>query len=131
MDAGFIKRVYKTSVAVWLFTLLMCGVYNSVPMAIGVTVGFGISLCSLMLLERLVMRLFVPQMAGKPKKALRRLLVVAMLKYGVIGIVLWVSLSLIGANPIGLIIGIGIPSAVIFLKALGKVITFGSETGRR
>lgn len=131
MDIGFIKRVYGTSVGVWLFVLLWCTALRSVGGAIGVTVGFGVSIGSLMLLERLVRVLFSPERAGQPKRTVRKLVAVAALKYAVIGLILWASLRSGWASPIGLAIGIGLPQAVIFLKALGIALSFGPEPNRR
>lgn len=131
MDIAFLKRVYKTSIAVWLFGLMWCWALKTPAGAVGLTVGFGISLGSLMLLERLVTALFTPELAGRPNRSMKKFLVVAFLKYAVIGFILWGFFKLGWANPIGLAVGIGLPQAVIFLKALGKAINFGPELGRR
>jgi hypothetical protein len=131
VDIAFLKRVYRTSMAVWLFSLLWCWAFRSLTGAVGVTLGFGISLGSLMLLERLVTVLFTPETAGRSNRVMRKLLAVALVKYAVIGLILWVTLRFGWANPIGIIVGVGLPQVVIFLKALGKAIDFGPEPSRR
>jgi hypothetical protein len=131
LDVAFIKRVYKTSVWVWLFILLWCAALRSLPLAVGVSVGFGISLGSLALLERLVTALVVPAETGRSRRVVRKLLAVAAAKYAVIALILSLALKLAWASPIGLAIGIGLPQAVIFLKALGTVLTFAPELDGR
>ncbi|MDO8587362.1 MAG: ATP synthase subunit I [Armatimonadota bacterium] len=129
LDVRFIKRVYRTSVAVWLLTMLCGWAVGSAAVAIGITIGFGISLGSLMLIERLVTAL-APDTTGQSKRAVRKLLAVALMKYAFIAAILWAALRSGWASPVGLAIGIGLPQAVIFLKALGSALTFGSESGR-
>jgi hypothetical protein len=131
LDIAFIKRVYRTTTWVWMLSLLLCWAYRNLPMAIGITVGFGISIGSLMLLERLVTTLFSPEQSDRPKRAVKWLLVIAFFKYAMIGVILWASLRSVLVSPAGIAIGIGLPYAVIGLKALGMVLTFGPETDRR
>ncbi|MDO8682124.1 MAG: ATP synthase subunit I [Armatimonadota bacterium] len=131
LDSGFIKRVYRTSIAVWLFALLWCAVLANGPAAAGITIGFGISLGSFMILERLVKAIFTPDAAEESRRAIKRLLAIAALKYAVIAAILWGVFKLGWVSPVGLAIGIGLPQAVIFLKALGKTLTVGPESGGR
>ena len=125
MDAGFLKRVYRLSVAVWLFALLICWALGSLATAAGVTIGFGVSLGSLIVLERATRALFVTE--GTKRRKLRRLLGVALAKYAMIALILWAAFRSGWVNPVGLAIGIGIPQGVMFLKALGTALTFGPE----
>jgi hypothetical protein len=131
LDSGFIGRVYRTSICVWLFTLLWCAVLKSAPTAIGITIGFGISIGSFALLERLVTSLFTPEQTNQSRRAIKKLLAIAFVKYAIIALILWATFRLGWANPVGLVIGIGIPQAVIFLKAVGNVLTFSPELGGR
>jgi hypothetical protein len=131
LDTGFIGRVYRTSAAVWVFALLWCAALRSVPAAVGITIGFAISVGSLMVLERLVTALFSPEAVGQARRATRKLLAVAFVKYAVIGAILWGALRSGWASPAGLVIGIGLPQAVMFLKAVGIALTFGPEVDRR
>ncbi|HOK53285.1 MAG TPA: ATP synthase subunit I [Armatimonadota bacterium] len=131
IDSGFLKRVYRTSVFVWLFALLLCSVFMTLSGAIGISVGFIISFSSLVLLERLVTMLMVPEWTSETKRVLRKLVILAVIKYGVIALTLWLVLKTAWVNPIGLAIGLGLPMAVISLKALGIALTFGPELDRR
>lgn len=100
--------------------------------AAGVTVGFGISLGALMVWERLVSTLFRPENTAEQGRAIKRMLLIAILKYVVIGFVLWGALKYSRwISPVGIAVGIGLPYAVIFLKALGGMLNFGSETDGR
>lgn len=130
MDIRFIKRVYKTSIAVWLFALLACAAYRSATTASGITVGFAISLGSLMLIERLVTTLVRPEQASEPNHALRKLAFVAIIKYAFIGFAIWAALRSGWVTPGGLAIGIGLPYIVIFLKALGIWLSFDANPNR-
>ena len=123
LDIAFIKRVYRTSAVVWVLSLLLCWGMANLAAAVGITVGFVISVGSLMILERLVTTLFTAGLDEKDKKPVRRLMVVAFLKYAVVGVILWASLTSGWASPAGIAIGIGIPYAVISLKALGIMLT--------
>ena len=131
MDSGFIKRVYRTSTGAWAFALLWCAALKSVPVAIGITIGFGISIGSMMVLERVVKSVFVPSQANQPKRGIKRLLVIAAIKYAIIGAILWAALRSGWASPIGLVIGIGLPYMIIFLKALGIAMSPGQGFDRR
>jgi hypothetical protein len=131
LDRQFLKRVYKTSIAIWILAAICAWALGSLRDAAGVTTGFGISLGSLMLLERLVYAVFTPGAGDRSNRAIRKLLAAAVVKYAVIGFVLWAALRTQWASPVGLAVGIGLPEAVIFLKALGTAITFGPELNRR
>ena len=131
IDINFIKRVYRTSTAVWLFILLICAVLKLLQAAIGITIGFGISIGSLMLLERLVIALFTPEATKESQRTVRKLLIFAIIKYAIIAVLLWASLRLLWASPAGLAIGIGLPYAVIFLKAIGIYSSPKAESDRR
>lgn len=133
LDISFIKRVYKTSIGVWVLALLLCWGMKNLPAAIGVTVGLAISLGSLIVLERLVTTLFSTDNSVRGRRPGIWLLVVAYIKYLIIGIILWAVVTFHVADPrgISIAIGIGIPFVVIMLKALGMVLTFGPELNRR
>jgi FtsH-binding integral membrane protein len=131
LDIKFIKRVYRTSGAVWLFVLLICAVLKSAQTALGVTIGFGISIGSLMLLEKLVTALFIPEATSESHRAVRKLLIFAIIKYAIIAVILWAALKSLWASPAGLAIGIGLPYVVIFLKALGIYLSPKAESDRR
>jgi hypothetical protein len=132
LDEGFIKRVYRTSVFVWIFLLVWCAALRSAAGAIGITVGLGLSLGSLMHIERLVKALFTPDNISQAgRRPVRKLIAIGFVKYAIIGAVLWGVLRSGWASPVGLAIGIGLPYLVILLKALGSAISFGSELSRR
>jgi hypothetical protein len=116
---------------VWLFALLWCAAREFTTAAIGITIGFAISLGSLALLERFVTALMTPEWTAQSRRAVRKLAVIALFKYAIIGLVLWASLRSGSVNPIGLVAGIALPHAVIFLKALGIMLSSGPETGHR
>lgn len=115
----------------WVFALLWCAAFKAAAVAIGVTIGFGISIGSFMALERVVIVLFTPDSAGKPKRSLKRLLITAIIKYAIIGAILWAALGSGLVSPMGLAIGIGLPQAVIFLKALGIALSPGQRLDGR
>jgi len=75
--------------------------------------------------------LMVPEWTSETKRVLRKLVILAVIKYGVIALTLWLVLKTAWVNPIGLAIGLGLPMAVISLKALGIALTFGPELDRR
>lgn len=127
LDIGFIKRVYRTSTLVWLFALLICWMYLAGAMAAGITVGFVISVGSLMIIERLVTTLFTADSVEAGNRPTRRIAVLAFVKYLIIGAVLWASLRSGWVSPAGIAIGIGLPYIVIMLKSLGRALTFGSK----
>jgi hypothetical protein len=131
VDIAFIKRVYRTSIAVWIFALVMCGALQKTSVAVGITIGFGLALGSLMLMERVVTGLFTPAMTSERRRSFRTFFAIAFVKYAVFGVVLWGSLKFSWVSPVGIAIGIGLPQAVIFLKALGRGLTFGTETDGR
>lgn len=131
LDIGFIKRVYRTSAWVWLFSLLLSLGGKNLHAAIGITVGYVISVGSLMLLERIVTTLFTPEESKTGRRPTIWLMVAAVIKYAIIGVLLWASLKSNLASPAGIAIGVGIPYVVIALKALGMAISFGPETDRR
>ncbi|MEN6372196.1 MAG: ATP synthase subunit I [Armatimonadota bacterium] len=123
LDIGFIKRVYKTSLAVFVFSLLWCAALRSVTSAIGITIGFVISLGSIMIIERLVTTLFTPEQTKRRKRSTIILFLLMIGKYAIIGAVLWLSLKSGWASPIGIAIGIGLPLLVISLKAVARVLS--------
>lgn len=123
LDIGFIKRVYRMSIIFWLVSLLFCWGLKSWQAAVGVTVGFVISVGSLMILERVVTTLFTPEQVSGGGKPVKRLMIVALLKYFVIGVLLWVSLAGKYADPIGIAVGVSLPYIVIMLKTLGMAIS--------
>lgn len=131
LDSGFLKRVYRTSTAVWLFVLLWCAALRSTSAAIGVTIGFAISFGSLVLVERLVKALFPSDPAQQSRRSVAKLLILAFVKYAIIGVVLWGALRFGIAKPAGIAIGLGLPTAVIALKALGIVLTPHTQSDRR
>jgi hypothetical protein len=131
LDRQFLKRVYKTSVMIWILAAICAWAIGSLRDAAGVSLGFGISIGSLMLLERLVCAAFTPEAAGQSNRAIRKLLFAAVVKFAVIAFLLWVALRSGWASPVGLAVGIGLPEAVIFLKAIGTAISFGPELNRR
>lgn len=123
LDIGFIKRVYKTSIGVYLFSLLWCAAIRSVTAAIGITIGFAISIGSIILLVRLVTTLFTPEKAERAKRSAAKLLMLVFGKYAIIGVVLWFALKSGWASPAGIAIGIGLPLLVIALKAMALMLT--------
>jgi len=123
LDLGFIKRVYKTSIGVYLFSLLWCAAIRSVAVAVGITIGFVISIGSIMLLERLVTSLFTMEQAKRPKRSTVKLLVLVFGKYAIIGVVFWLVLKSGWGSFAGIAIGIGLPLLVIVLKAMGLMLT--------
>lgn len=131
MDIRFIKQIYRTSAFAWLFALAVCGALGSAPAAIGLTVGVFISLTSLALVERVVTAVFVPASVARPRRAVRKVLAVAILKYALFGIVLWVALRSQRASPVGIVMGVALPHAVIFLKAVGMTLFKGTEANGR
>ena len=131
LDADFLTRIYRTSFAVWLLAILCCAALRAPTSAVGLTVGLGISFGSMNLLRRLVTTLFTPEAVKSSTRVSRRLFAVAMAKYAIIGVILWISLRFGLANPVAIAAGVGLPQAVIFFKALGAYWVADSGLGRR
>lgn len=104
----------------------------SLRLAIGITIGFGVSIGAVMVWERIVTTLCTPENVPERAHVAKRMLLIAILKYAVIGFVLWGALKFNRwVSPEGMAVGIGLPYMVIFLKALGRTLTFGSKSSGR
>jgi len=119
MDSQFLKRVYRTSAAVWVFAVLWCAALRSLPAALGVTIGFAIGLGSLYGLELAVERTLRASGASGGRWAIRKFAVLELAKYGMVGVLIWLGLRSDSVSLPALVVGIGLPQAVIFLKAVG------------
>jgi hypothetical protein len=116
IDEQFIQRVYKSSFWWSLLILSYLLMAKLVAVAAGFTIGVGLALAGLKGFETFVTAHFVP---GEPRKGAKvKMGLFGLLKYLVMAAVIgwvvksgWVSLPAFAC-------GVGVPSAIIFLKAL-------------
>jgi len=99
--------------------LLVCLGGQSIQAALGLSVGFWSSLGSLYVLQLTVQRFFVPTGGSQSRKAKRSIVGLAAAKYAFVAAVIYLSLRIGHASAAALAVGIGLPQAVIFLKAIG------------
>ena len=128
IDEGFIGRVYKTSALVCAFVLLALMAYKVAPgIVVGVLIGYFVAVLSLALLELVINRPLGPE-----KPAMKaRYAVIAVLKYAVIGAVIYTLVRTDYVSLAGFAAGFTILTVVIALKALGAIIIQGqSQKGR-
>ena len=116
-DEQFIQRVYKSSFwwSLLILSYLMIAAY--IPQAVGFAIGVAVALAGLRSIERVVRVVMTPSGDHVEKKV--KMGVFGVVKYGVMAVIIalvvksgWVSLPAFAC-------GIGVPSAIIFLKTLG------------
>jgi hypothetical protein len=115
VDEQFIQRVYKSSVLWSLLILSYLMMTKLVSASAGFALGVGLALAGLHSFEAIVKNVVVP---GKTQGAKVKMGVFALVKYAAFAVVIaltvksgWISLPAFAC-------GVGIPSAIIFLKAL-------------
>lgn len=116
-DEQFINRVYRSTAGWSLLILSYQLMANLLPAAVGFAVGVGIALAGLKSLERVVRIVCVPGGQNIEKKV--RMGAFGFVKYITMAVVIalvvnsgWISLPAFAC-------GVGVPSAIIFLKTLG------------
>lgn len=117
-DEQFIQRVYKSSIGWSLLILSYLLISNLLSTAVGFAVGVGVALAGLNSIERVVKVVLTPD--GHPVEKKVKMGAFGVVKYGILAIIIalvvksgWVSLPAFAC-------GIGVPSAIIFLKTLGS-----------
>jgi len=115
IDENFIQRVYKSTIAWSLLILSYLMLSKLVAASAGFAIGVGLALAGLHSFELFVKNTIAP---GKTQKAKVKFGVFGVLKYLGFAVVIalivksgWISLPAFAC-------GVGIPSAIIFLKAL-------------
>ena len=122
IDEAFIKRVYRTSVYVWLFVTLVLLSFRSLGGVAGWTLGSAVSMGTLWSLEWIVRRAFVPGNLNA-KSALAKfsfLKIAAILP--ILGMAVWAGTYSV-AYVFAFCAGVVLTQAVIFLKVLGMLIS--------
>src|SRR5437870_1697278 len=124
LDAGFIRRVYRTSFVLWVLVACMVYAQWGASAAIGVTTGTALALASLYAWERAIRSLITP---GGSRRAPVYLIGVGALKLLLIGAILAcviVTGQRLQANLLALTLGIAggffVVHLVIFLKAVSR-----------
>ena len=121
IDDNFIKQVYKTSLSIWAFGVLVTWSIGGSYAAVGWTLGSMVSAGILRSLEWIVRRAFVPG----AEDARSSLLKFSLIKLAIIAVVLSVVV-LVGGRSFALVggfcAGAVLTQGVIFLKAIGTMI---------
>jgi hypothetical protein len=115
VDDGFLQRVHKTSLLFSLFIIISSLAYWDSSITLGLVLGASIGLTFFGILRWTVSKFFK---LGSKKKVFFAIKI-TLLKFPLLGIVLYYAFSYISINPLALIAGIGIVQAVIILKIVG------------
>ena len=117
IDDGFIQRVHKTSLLLSLFIIILSLSYRDNAITLGLVLGVSISLTFFDILWWTVNKFFNSKLHRK--KSAFFAIKITLLKFPLLGIILYYVLSHININPFALIVGIGIVQAVMVLKVVG------------
>ena len=117
VDDGFIQRVHKTSLLLSLFIIILSLSYRDSAITLGLLLGVSISLTFFELLWWTVNKFFSSKLHWK--KSAFFAIKITLLKFPLLGIILYYVLKYININPLALIAGIGIVQAVMILKVVG------------
>jgi hypothetical protein len=115
IDDGFLQRVHKTSLLLSLFIIISSLVYWDSSITLGLILGASIGLTFFGILCWTVNRFSKLD----SKKRVFFAIKITLLKFPLLGVVLYYAFSYISINPLALIAGIGIVQAVIILKIVG------------
>ncbi len=86
--------------------------------AAGIVVGAAVGIASLMTIRAMVNALVAPAGAERQKRGLRRLHIAAVVRYGVIGFIIWFAMRYGTASGIGIAVGVSMPFAVLLIETL-------------
>ena len=117
IDDGFIQRVHKTSLLLSLFIIILSLSYRDNAITLGLVLGVSISLTFFDISWWTVNKFFNSKLHRK--KSAFFAIKITLLKFPLLGIILYYVLSHININPFALIVGIGIVQAVMVLKVVG------------
>ncbi len=117
VDDGFIQRVHKTSLLLSLFIIILSLSYRDSAITLGLLLGVSISLTFFELLRWTVNKFFISKLHWK--KSAFFAIKITLLKFPLLGVILYYVLKYININPLALIVGIGIVQAVMVLKVVG------------
>jgi len=122
IDEAFIKRVYRTSVYVWLVVTLVLLSFRSLGGVAGWTLGSAVSMGTLRSLEWIVRRAFVPGnlKAGSALGKVSLLKIAVLLP--ILGLAVWASSRSV-AFVFAFCAGVVLTQAVIFLKVVVALIS--------
>lgn len=115
IDDGFLQRVFKTSLMFSLFIVISSLVYEDSSITLGLAIGAFISLTFFAILRWTIDRFFKLD----NKKRVFFAVKITLLKFPLLGIILYYAFRHITINPLALIAGIGIVQAVMVLKVVG------------
>jgi hypothetical protein len=118
IDKDFPRRVFKTSMVLSALITLLLFMLGQWPITLGFMIGAAISLLFFKILWWTVDQIF--KRSGK--KALYLALKIFLIKFPLLGILLYYLFLNVDINPFALVGGIAVIQAVMFLKALGVVI---------
>jgi len=117
VDDGFIQRVHKTSLWLSLFIIILSLSYRDSAITLGLILGVSISLTFFKLLCWTVNRFFSSKLQMRKRAFFA--IKITLLKFPLLGVLLYYVLRYININPLALIVGIGIVQAVMVLKVVG------------
>ncbi|MFV1951332.1 MAG: ATP synthase subunit I [Nitrospinota bacterium] len=121
IDDDFLQRVLKTSLWVSLFIIMCSFAYRDSSMTAGLFLGACISLVFFALLCWTVKKIF--NFKQNREKTPFFAIKITLIKFPVLGVILYYSLSRIDINPFSLIAGISIVQVVMILKVIGMLFT--------
>ena len=130
MDENYVLHTLRSMVVVAVIIALILASYGQAKLIAPFGVGVGLAGTLLWGLEKFVRGIFAPEKVRAQKKAGRdgraALLVFALIKYPLIGVLLWFVVRAWGADVQRMIAFIGgfiLLQAVIALRAVGKALT--------
>jgi|GEM_PF-597688 hypothetical protein len=118
IDKDFPRRVFKTSMVLSALITLLLFLYGQWSITLGFMIGAAISILFFKILWWTVDQIF--KRSGK--KALYFSLKIFIVKFPLLGILLYYLFLNVDINPFALVSGIAVLQAVMFLKAIGVVI---------
>lgn len=115
MDEELVAKTYKTILYTWAVAMVWALAYQKVLLATNITIGVAVGTASLLSIDIIVRRVFVPN-AGKPKL---KLIVFALAKYISIAIMLYWLVRWKHANLIAFCGGIVLVHFALLAKLAG------------
>jgi len=120
LDAGFPKRVFKTSIILSVIFLVYSLFFYSMPVTLGLLIGEVISICSLKVLLRTINAFFVvDKIVAKSGSVKKIVTLIGSVKFLFFGALLFFVFKYLTVNIIALFVGVSIVQIVIFFKILG------------
>jgi ATP synthase I chain len=121
IDDAFLRRVLKTSLWFSLFIIMCSFAYRDNSITMGLFLGACISLAFFAVLHWTVNKFFSFKKDRKKKPFFA--IKITLIKFPILGVILYYSLTHVNINSFSLIVGISIVQAVMILKVVGMLFT--------